>query len=631
MDRNTIIGFLLIGVIIIGYSLYNKPSQEEIDKANRRRDSLERIKEEAELRKQQQEALDLAESSKIAEEENLEEQEEQAMDMLEKQYGTFATAAKGENEFVTIESDMIKLKVSTKGGRPYSVELKEFKTYEQDPLILFDGDSTVFGFTFFSSNNRPISTNDLYFQPQENDYQIFADNEEKSLTMRLNAGPESYIEYVYTLTPGTYEVGFDVNFVGTEDMIAGNLSVIDLNWEFYSPQHEKGVENENNYTTFGYKYFQDDVKYVNARGKDDAEEEITTRMEWLAFQEQFFSIILRTEEPFINGMVQFKSIAEQTDKYLKFFDAELGVPLEGDSDISIPMHFYFGPSHFNTLKEYGHSYEELVPLGWGIFGWVSRYAVIPVFNFLDNFIKSYGLIILILTILIKLVLFPLTFKSYLSTAKMRVLKPEIAEINKKYPKKEDSMKKQQATMNLYKKAGVNPMGGCLPILIQFPILIAMFRFFPASFELRQKSFLWADDLSSYDSIIDLPFEIPWYGDHVSLFTLLMAVALVFTSRLNSSQMGDANQQMPGMKFMMMYMMPVMLLIFFNNYSAGLSYYYFLSNVFTLGQTLFIRRFVDDEEIHKKIKENKKKPTKKSKWQARIEEAAKKKGYDPKKK
>ncbi|MDK2979484.1 MAG: YidC/Oxa1 family rane protein insertase, partial [Bacteroidales bacterium] len=290
--------------------------------------------------------------------------------------------------------------------------------------------------------------------------------------------------------------------------------------------------------------------------------------------------------------------------------------------------FYFGPNHYTTLKKQGLEFERIIPLGWGIFGWINRFVVIPVFNFLDNFIANYGLIILILTILIKTVLFPLTYKSYLSSAKMRVLKPEIDLINKKFPKKEDAMKKQQATMALYKKSGVNPMGGCIPMLIQFPILIALFRFFPSSIELRQKSFLWADDLSSYDSILDLPFDIPFYGDHVSLFTLLMALALFFSTKINSGQMGDSNQQMPGMKFMMNYMMPVMLLFFFNGYSAGLSYYYFLSNVITMGQTLIIRRFVDDESLLKKLHENKKKPVKKSKWQQRLEEAAKQKGYKP---
>ncbi|PLX11297.1 MAG: membrane protein insertase YidC, partial [Marinilabiliales bacterium] len=350
----------------------------------------------------------------------------------------------------------------------------------------------------------------------------------------------------------------------------------------------------------------------------------------VSYQHQFFSSILVADNFLANGIIEYKSF-EEGDKYLKYFESTIGLPFEFTSESSVPLSFYFGPNHFNTLKQYELGFEKIIPLGKSIFGWINRFVIIPAFNFLDNFITNYGLIILILTILIKLVLFPLTYKSYLSTAKMRVLKPEIDEISKKFPKKEDAMKKQQATMAMYKKVGVNPMGGCIPMAIQFPILIAMFRFFPASFELRQKAFLWADDLSSFDSIIDLPFTIPQYGDHVSLFTILMAIALIFSSKLNTGQMNDANQQMPGMKFMMTYMMPVMLLFIFNSYSSGLSYYYFLSNVITLGQTLFIRRFVDDEALLKKLHDNKKKPVKKSKWQERLEAAAKQKGYKPPKK
>jgi YidC/Oxa1 family membrane protein insertase len=294
------------------------------------------------------------------------------------------------------------------------------------------------------------------------------------------------------------------------------------------------------------------------------------------------------------------------------------------------MKIYFGPNHFNTLKTYGYNFEDVVPLGSWIIKWINRYVIIFLFDFLDNFFSSYGLIILLLTIIIKVVLLPLTYKSYLSQAKMRVLKPQIDIINEKYPKKEDAMKKQQTVMALYKKVGVSPLGGCLPMLIQFPFLIAMFRFFPASFELRQKSFLWAEDLSTFDSIIDLPFNIPYYGDHVSLFTILMAVALFITSKMSAGQMGDTNAQMPGMKFMMLYMMPVMLLFFFNNYSAGLSYYYFLSNVITLGQTLLIRRTVDDESLLKKLNENAKKPQTKSKFQAKLEEMTKQKNTPAKK-
>jgi len=286
------------------------------------------------------------------------------------------------------------------------------------------------------------------------------------------------------------------------------------------------------------------------------------------------------------------------------------------------MHFYFGPNHFNTLKAHDLKLEEQIPLGWAIFGWINRFIVIPVFNYLDARNLSYGLIILILTVMLKLVLFPIAFKTYVSQARMRVLKPDVEELNKKFPKKEDAMKKQQATMALYKKAGVNPMAGCVPMLLQFPFLIAMFRFFPSSFELRQEGFLWADDLSSYDSILDLPFTIPWYGDHVSLFTLLMAGSTIIYTRMNSQMMNTGAQQMPGMKTML-YIMPVMLLFIFNSFASGLSYYYFLANVITFGQMYAFRFMIDEEKIHKKIEENKKKPVKKSSFQKRLEDMAKK--------
>lgn len=624
MDRNSIIGIILIAAILIVYSVINQPSKDEIERAKHRRDSLELVRQQNEAK--QQKAKKAIEQTAEPEEQL---QETYQKENLVKKYGNFASSAEGEKEFASVENDLMKIKFTNKGGRIYSVELKDYKTYTQKPLILFDGDSTVFGLNFFSQN-KSIITNELFFNLENEKNYYVVENDEQSITYRLYASEDKYIEYVYTVYPGTYMMDFDIHFVGINEIIASNLSVIDLKWSMYSPQQEKGADNENMYTTIGYKYYQDDVNTLSSRGKDENSEELNTRVKWISFQQQFFSSILVAENFFTNAVVEFNNLPNSS-KYLKHFRSTIGIPFDYEKESTVPLQFYFGPNHYTTLKKQGLEFERIIPLGWGIFGWINRFVVIPVFNFLDNFIANYGLIILILTILIKTVLFPLTYKSYLSTAKMRVLKPEIDQINKKFPKKEDAMKKQQATMALYKKSGVNPMGGCIPMLIQFPILIALFRFFPSSIELRQKSFLWADDLSSYDSILDLPFDIPFYGDHVSLFTLLMALALFFSTKINSGQMGDSNQQMPGMKFMMNYMMPVMLLFFFNGYSAGLSYYYFLSNVITMGQTLIIRRFVDDESLLKKLHENKKKPVKKSKWQQRLEEAAKQKGYKPPKK
>lgn len=619
MDRNSIIGIIMIAGIFILWTTLNKPSKEEVEAAKFKRDSLEIVRQQQIIQQETAKAIELQNTKS----ENV-ESEEIAEKKLQSQFGSFAGTAEGTQEFTTIENELLRIKISNKGGRIYSVELKNYKTYSQTPLILFDGDSTVFGLNFFSEN-KSIITNDLFFVPQ--------DKSGNSVKMRLYAGDNKYVEYAYTLNPESYMVDFDINFVGMNKVLASNISVIDLNFSMYCPQLEKGAKNENMYTTMGYKYYQGEVN-APTRSKAEDREELNEKIKWISYQHQFFSTILVADNYFSNAVYEYNSI-ENSPKYLKYFNSTIGIPFEYKNESSVPLSFYFGPNHYTTLKKFKLGFEEIIPLGWGIFGWVNRFAVIPVFNFLDNYIANYGIIILLLTILIKLVLFPLTYKSYLSTAKMRVLKPEIDEIGKKFPKKEDAMKKQQATMAMYKKVGVNPMGGCIPMAIQMPILFAMFRFFPSSIELRQQAFLWADDLSSYDSIFSWTTDIPLisnvYGNHISLFTILMAIALVFSSRLNTGQMNDSNQQMPGMKFMMTYMMPVMMLVFFNRYAAGLSYYYFLSNVITLGQTVFIRRFVDDEAILKKLHENKKKVVKKSKWQERLEAAAKQKGYKPPKK
>ena len=633
MDKNSIIGLLIIALILVIYGIVNKPTEEEAHRLQRVRDSIQRVEQQREVTQQQQE-----QPGQIAKQKEPEQQTtdtgikeptagDTSASQLKDIYGSFAVSAKGEQKFIVLENERLKVKISTRGGRPYSVELKEYQTYDDEPLILFSGDDNTFGFNFFA-NKRQIATNDLYFKPVNDIDSLYAGNTAQTVRLRLHAGSGRYIQYEYSLTPNTYMMDFNIDFVGMDQVIPNNYTEMNLTWDIKSPQQEKGADNEKNYTTVAYKYYQDEVDDLRARANDEAEEDLNTRVKWVAFKQQFFSSILVANQYFTNSQVQFTSL-DDSREYLKKLTADIGIPYESSSNYRVPMHFYFGPNHYNTLKQYDQEFENMIPLGWAIFKWVNQFIIIPIFNWLDNSIANYGIIILLLTLIIKLALFPLTYKSYLSQAKMRVLKPEIDEINKKYPKKEDSMKKQRATMDLYKKAGVNPMGGCLPMLLQLPILIAMVRFFPSSFELRQEGFLWADDLSSYDSILSLPFEIPFYGDHVSLFTLLMAITLIFTTQINSAQM-SGSQQMPGMKFFTTYFMPVMLLFIFNNFSSGLSYYFLLSNVITLGQTLIIRNFVDDEEIHKKLKENKKKPAKKSKWQQRLEEAQKKRGYQLKK-
>jgi YidC/Oxa1 family membrane protein insertase len=628
MDRNQIIGIVLIAAILIGYMVFTAPSKEEIEAARQeqiRQDSINKVEEEqarlkaAELAALENDSVNKIEFVAIG---DSTVSDTTRQNQLKEKFASFGESAVGENKFVTIENDLLKLTLSTKGGRPYSVQLKNYQTHDSLPLILFDGNETEFGMTFFAEN-RKISTNEFFFENMGSNSSVVANKSKESVNLRLNAGEGKYIEYTYTIVPGSYLLDFDIRFVGMDELISKNNSYIDINWYVNMPGLEKGKQWENQNSGVYYKHYQDEVDWLSETGSDD--ENISTKIKWIAFKQQFFSSIILSKDAFLNAKLE--QVMNETDPdYLKECTALFSIPFDGNKDETVNLALYYGPNQYKILNnihlEEGDdlNLKRMIPLGWGIFGWINRFAIIPIFNWLGGFIGNYGLLILLMTLIIKFFLFPLTYKSYKSSAKMRVLKPQIDEINKKIPK-DKAMERQQATMALYRKAGVNPMGGCLPMLIQFPFLIAMYRFFPASIELRQKAFLWTDDLSSYDSILDLPFNIPMYGDHISLFTLLMAVSIVLSTKINGAQMQTGSSQMPGMK-MMMWMMPVMMLLWFNNYSSGLSYYYFLSNVITIGQTLLIRNFIDDEAVLQKLNENKKKPKKKSKFQARLEEAAK---------
>jgi len=433
--------------------------------------------------------------------------------------------------------------------------------------------------------------------------------------MKSKADDNHYIEYVYTLTDD-YLIDLDINLVGIENLIPTSINYINLEWEMGTPQTEKSKSNQDMYTGIQYQYSADnEVDYLSFSSTD--QEEINSRLNWVAFKQQFFSAIFIAKEGF-EKPTNLNSIKNEDSKFIKTLTAQFELPYNHKKDEKIGFQFYFGPNHYKTLESYDSGFEELIPLGWGIFGWVNEYIIINIFDLLNKHFSSYGIIILLLTMIIKLGLAPFTYKAFLSQAKMKVLKPEIDNINEKN-KGKDQMKIQQETMTLYRKAGVNPMGGCLPMLFQFPILIAMFQFFPASIELRQQSFLWADDLSSYDSIYNLGFSIPFYGDHVSLFTLLMTTSTLFYTKMNSSM---ATGQMAQMKWMM-YLMPIMFLGFFNNYAAGLTYYYFLANMFTMTQQYFMNRFIDQDVILAQLEANKKKPAKpKSKFQKKLEEMQK---------
>ncbi|MFY9364541.1 MAG: membrane protein insertase YidC, partial [Bacteroidales bacterium] len=487
-------------------------------------------------------------------------------------------------------------------------------TYRGDSLFLFEGASNKLGLDLFVGEQ--INTGRFYFQVQD-----FP--QENALSYRLYFDEQAYIEYHYMLEEDAYLLTFHMNMVGMDRFIPRNVTQMDLNWDIDIRHLEKGFNNEKNYSTVSYKYPNTkDVEKLGMR-KAEAAQSVKTRVEWLAFQQQFFSAILMSEQTFNSGDLSFRFYApDNPDTLLMACHAFMQVPYQSEQEQSIRFQFYFGPNGYYDLKEYGRSFEQIIPLGGFLISWINRFLIIPTFNFLNRFIGNFGLIILLMTLFIKLIISPFTFKSYISSAKMRVLKPEIDKINAKYPKKEDAMKKQQETMDLYRKTGVKMMGGCWPMLFQMPILFAMFRFFPGSIELRQQGFLWADDLSGYDSILDLPFKIPLYGDHISLFALLMAISMFLYSRMNMKQQASS-QQMPGMQGMMLYFMPLMMLTVANNLSAALSYYYLLSNLTTMLQTWIIQRFfVNEEALYKELKEKAAKAPstpKKSKFQQRLEE------------
>jgi len=620
MDRNTIIGLVLIGLILVGYSLMTKPARERQMAERRRLDSIARV--------EQIRAMEEAQSQQ--EERTGGQADAQLNDSIARQQmtnelGDFAAGAVGTEEQVVLENEKLKLTFSTRGGRPYTVQLKEYQTYDSLPLILFDGDSTQFALQFFA-NNRGINTGDLYFIPDITNGTSEDGRSYQQLTMSMAISDSAEIDYIYRLFDDEYMVDFDIHLEGLNNYRTDRM---EFNFDFYAPSQEKGYQNEAMYTTLYYRFHEGDVESFKARSKKEIEEVTeTTRIKWIAFSHQFFSAILVADQYF-NGAYMYQQRFSDPGKYVRHYSSSIDMPYDRSGNQTIGMQLYLGPNSFTGLKEYGDlGLENVVTVGGSMIRWINAYVVIPIFNWLNNWITNFGIIILLLTLIIKTALFPLTYRSYKSQAVMRVLKPQVDEINARYPKKEDAMKKQQATMDLYKKAGANPMGGCLPMLLQFPILYAMFRFFPTSIELRQEKFLWATDLSTYDSILDLPFNIPMYGDHVSLFTLLMTVTTMLSMRWNN-QATAGSSQMPGMKTMM-YIMPVMFMFILNNFSAGLTYYYFLANVITLGQNLIFKQFTDEEKILKKINARKNKPAKKSRFAQRLEELQKQQQYGGKK-
>jgi len=622
MDKNTILGFVLIALIVLGFSQLNKKSDKEIAAEKRYNDSIAFVE-------QNKVAPAGTVAKAVVSKDSLAVNDTTSKATSTDVFGDFSPASQGVEKFYTLENELVKITLSNKGGRIYSVQLKKYSTRDTTnkalPLILFNDQESSMGFTFVTNNNRVINSSALYFEPVS---AITKDaNGNQTLILRLKTSGAAYLDFAYTLPKKDYLVSFGLKASGMNTVMPAGINSLDMQWTAKIRQQEKGRKFEDRYSSINYKYVADDVEKLSESKND--EKKLTNKVKWIAFKDQFFSSILIADDALSSSNLKSTLEAENSG-YLKAYTADMSVPFDPTGKTPTTFRFYFGPNQYkilsaivsNTKDESGLQLNKLIPLGWGIFGWVNRFAIIPMFNFFSMFMSNFGLIILLMTVVIKLVLFPLTYKSYISSAKMRVLKPEIDEINAKIPA-DKAAERQKATMDLYGKVGVSPMSGCLPTLLQMPILFAMFSFFPAAIELRQQSFLWATDLSAYDSIMQLPFTVPFgFGNHISLFCLLMTATNIVFTKLNMANTPTNDQMGGGMMKWMMYLMPLMFLFMFNNYASGLSYYYFISTLISIGQTYAIRATVDEkkmlDELHAKRKSNLNKPAKKSGFMSRLE-------------
>ena len=601
MNKNTIIGFVLIGVIMFGFSWYQSKQYKEQMAAQAQLDSIAMVEQ---LQHMAMDSVQKATGENKAVAVKVENQAVYKDSLLN-------VARNAQEQILALANDKVSVEFTTKGAQFHRVTINDYVSYDSTALELVKPGMSQYGISLYAGEY--INTKDFVFDVVEHN--------DSTLVMRMPFANGGYLQQKYTLSSGAYNVKNELSISG--NVVPRNVSSLDIDWTLTVPRLEKGYKNEKQYSKLDY-YFEGDKKPEQIGRGRDASERVNARFKWFAFQQQFFSAIMTAPQEFASSddlSVKFFSEEEYKDQgKLMTCHAKLRSEFQPGQDVVIPYDFYFGPNDYDVLKKYDQNYEDIIPLGWWIVSWISRFVIIPCFAFLGKFMTNYGLIILLMTILIKIVVSPLTIKSYKSSAKMQVLKPEIDQLNKKYPNEKDAMKKQQAMMDLYRKAGVSPMGGCLPMLLQMPILFAMFRFFPACIDLRQQKFLWADDLSSYDSIWDFGVNVPLLGDHLSLFALLMAVTMFFYSRMTSSQMSD-DPNMAGMKFMSLWLMPIMMFFICNNLSAALSYYYLLSNIITMGQTWYVRKFVvTDDKVRAEMVANANKPKQKSKWQMRLEEA-----------
>ena len=631
-NKSTLIGFVLIAAILFGWMYFMSPSKEELAEQKRVQDSIRQARMEQmaldSMRIAEQKAAQLAampsDTVQLEATDSLSLAQQQ-QNALRDKYGIFAVASQGEEQTWTIENKLQKLTFTNKGGFLKQVELKDYKTYDSLPLISFDPETAKFDLSFFAQN-RIVNTSQFYFQPYMNGQpytggdMTVAEGDSVVFALRLPTEvADKYIEYTYTVRYDNYMMDFDIRTIGLKDVIASNADYMSIDWEVDLMKQEKSTDRFAGESVY-YKSLTDkDVDHLNEQ--KDEEKVVNNKLKWVSFKQRFFCNVIVAKDEFENAKMATRTRKTDNPRYFKSMSANIEVPYDITAETNvIPMQLYFGPNHFKTLRSYGIGLQDQINLGnFFLIRWIN-YGVIAVFNWLSSYGWNYGIVILILTILIKTLLFPLAFKSYKSSAITRVLKPEMEAINAKYPKEEDAMKKQQAVLNLQRQAGVSPASGCLPALLQFPILIAIFRFFPASIELRQQPFLWADDLSTYDSIIEFPRFLGM--DHLSLFTLLMTITTFIYTYVNNKQMDySSNPQMKPMKWMM-YLMPIMFFGIFNNYSAGLSYYYMLVNIITFIQMFIFRKMINEDKVRATIEENKRKPQKKSNFMKRLEEAQK---------
>lgn len=615
MDRNSIIGLVLIFAIVVGSFFLNRPSEEEILAQKKFEDSVALVKKQQDSIFKAKEAVASNEVKSATPDSSISMQSDSSL--ISSKFGVFASATLGENKTYTIENELIKVYLSSKGGAPVKVELKEYKRHgaaENTPLELFNDKESDFSIRFATNDNRQINSSDLFFDSKLENVTLNGDSTQIELISKINEN--QFIKQTYTLRKGSYLVGWDLNLVGLDQLLSATTRYLLVDWKIELPLQEKEIEAEQKVSTVYFRSFDEEVDYLSETKY--TENKLNYAVNWVSFKQQYFNSTLIARN--FKGFEDMTVATEEpvSTGHIKTLKTNFVLPYNFGSNELYKSDFYFGPNKYDILDGLDVGLERIIPLGWGIFRWANQFLVIPIFTFLTDHFNNYGLVIFLLTLIMKTLLFALVYKSFISSTKMRLLKPEMEAIKEKFG--DDAQKVQVENMKLFKLAGVSPLGGCLPMVLQMPILIGLFYFFPTAIELRQESFLWASDLSIYDSVLDLGFSIPFYGNHVSLFTILMTISTLIYTYMNNQLTGVTGQ----MKYIG-YIMPVVFLGVFNTYASGLTYYYFLNNVIAFAQQFIMKRFVNEDKLHAQIQENKKKPAKKSSFQARLEEMMKNNG------